>query len=307
MKKKIILILLSDPNSISEKIILKTLSFLKKKKHNYLFVGSLFFFKRLAKKTFIIENLKNLNNKKINFYNVGKKNLSLNKYINKITDISIDFLKQKKAVCLINMPLNKKILGNKFNGYTEFLANKLDQTGKENMLLFSEDLSVCPISTHIPLRNVPNSINQNKIWNAINNIIFFYKTIIKKKINIKVCGLNPHAGKDNFDKKNEEKKIIIPVLNKISKKYQNVSGPHSADTIFLKSKNSAILGMYHDQVLTTFKTVTNFKAINITIGLKYLRISPNHGTGLDIINNEKKINNESFKFCIKFCEKYVNV
>lgn len=307
MKKQIILIMLSDHYSISEKIILNSLNYLKNKKNIYVFIGNSNFFQELAKKTYKINKFENLNKKYINFFNIQIKKLSMEKYINYITDISINLLRKKKVKALITMPLNKKILGKKFPGFTEFFAKKLNQYGKENMLLYNNNLSVCPITTHVPIKKISTFVTKKKILNTINNINNFYKKIIKKEAQIKVCGLNPHAGKDFFGNNNEENKIIIPALKKINKKIIKVTGPLSADTIFINHKNKVILGMYHDQVLTTFKALKKFNAINITIGLKYLRISPDHGTGLDLIKKNKKINNQSFKYCINFCEKYLNV
>lgn len=304
MKKKI-LILLTDPCSTTEIIILKSLNFLKKK-NNYILIGDINLFKKLSKKIHIINNLKDFKKKKINFYNINQKYESYREYISILTSISIKILKSKKAFAIINMPLNKKNLEKNFQGYTEYFSHKINQLGKENMLLFSDDFSVCPLTTHVQLKKVSKLITKKIIIKTINNINNFYKRIIKKKVFIKVCGLNPHAGKDFFGKKIEEKKIIIPTLKTMIKINRNVSGPYSADTVFSKCKNSAIIGMYHDQVLPTFKALKNYKAINITIGLKYLRLTPNHGTGLDILTN-KKINIDSFKYCIKFCEKYLNV
>lgn len=304
MKKKVILILLSDHRSTSEQILLKSLNFLKKKKNNYLFLGNSLFFKKLAKKTNIISKIENLDENKINFFDI-KSYFHKKKGIHFLTNVAIDFFKKKKVNALINMPLNKKILG-KVNGFTEYFAKKIGQYGKENMLLFNDELAVCPLTTHVPLANVPKLLSQKKIFNAVNNINKFYKNIIKKKIKIKICGLNPHAGKDFYENNIAEKKIITPSIKKIEKKYKNITGPHSADTVFLNYKNTVILGMYHDQVLAPFKALKNFDAINITIGLKYLRLSPDHGTGLNILN-KKEISNTSFKKCVIFCEKYFNV
>ena len=108
----------------------------------------------------------------------------------------------------------------------------------------------------------------------INN---FYKKNFNKKPKIAILGLNPHC--ESILKYNEDEKIIKPCVKFLSKKY-NVSGPYSADTIFLKDnrkKFDVIVGMYHDQVLTPLKTLFEYDAINITLGLPFLRISPDHG------------------------------
>ena len=98
-----------------------------------------------------------------------------------------------------------------------------------------------------------------------------------------MLGLNPHNAE--LKKSSEEKKIIIPSLTKLKKKGINVTGPLVADTVFIENfkKFDVIVGMYHDQVLAPFKSIYKFDAINITIGLKYLRVSPDHGVAIDLI------------------------
>ena len=101
---------------------------------------------------------------------------------------------------------------------------------------------------------------------------------LKTKPKIAVTGLNPHC--ESIDKFNEDEKILSPAIKFSQKRKYNVKGPYPADTIFLKSnrdKFDVILGMYHDQVLTPIKTIYEYNAINITIGLPFLRISPDHG------------------------------
>mgnify|MGYP001196466426 FL=1 len=119
-------------------------------------------------------------------------------------------------------------------------------------------------------------------------------------------GLNPH----NYELRNksEEKTIIIPALKKLKKLRLKVNGPLSGDTAFInfkKKKFNILVGMYHDQVLSPFKTIFKFNAINITLGLPYIRISPDHGTGQDIIK-KNKANPESLIESIKFFNK-INV
>ena len=104
-------------------------------------------------------------------------------------------------------------------------------------------------------------------------------------------------------KTNEERKIIIPAIRELKKKYTKVSGPYSADSVYnygLKLKKPfCIIGMYHDQILPIFKSINKFDGINITIGSRFLRASPDHGTADNIINS-KYIHNISFKKCVNF-------
>ena len=153
------------------------------------------------------------------------------------------------------------------------------------------------------LKNVVKKINKNLIIKKINTINNWYKKNLKIKPNIGVLGINPHNGE--MRKNSEEIKIILPaVIQKLKKNGFNVYGPLAADTVFINDyiKYDIILGMYHDQVLTPFKTIFKFDAINLTLGLKYLRLSPDHGVASNII---KKIdrNKTSLLKCIEFLTK----
>lgn len=305
-----IIIMLIDHDSISEKIIIKSFKNLLTSKFNFIFIGNIYFFKKIKKKIFVTKYLnKKILRKRIIFYDLDSINLSNDKYINKITDKTIELLKNKIATAVINMPINKKkYFQNKFFGFTEFFAKKISKNTNENMLLFNEHISVLPLTTHVKIKDVSKFITKKKLKMAVINLNNFYKKIIKKKVNIKILGLNPHAGID-FVEKTEEQKTILPTIKKLKLGIYNIAGPFSADTAFIKKKgeqNLVIIGMYHDQVLPVFKTLCNYNGANITIGTKYIRLSPDHGTGRDLIKkNINNINNKSFLYCLKFCEKYI--
>ena len=126
-----------------------------------------------------------------------------------------------------------------------------------------------------------------------------FKKLFKFKPRIGVLGLNPHNSE--FKKASEEISIIRPCILKLKRKGFKIEGPLVADTIFInKYKNyDVIVGMYHDQVLTPFKTIFKFNAINITLGLNYLRVSPDHGPAFELIG-KNKANYMSLFQCIKF-------
>ena len=172
------------------------------------------------------------------------------------------------------------------------------------MLIYNKNLSVSPITTHVPLKNVSKMIKKSLIVNNTLHINQFYKNKLKKKPKIAILGLNPHNFE--FKKNSEEVKIIKPIVNNLSKKI-NISGPYSADTIFFYDnlkKFDVIVGMYHDQVLTPFKALFGFDAINITLGLPYIRMSPDHG----IAEDKKKLNKanpQSLNSCIKIISKLI--
>jgi 4-hydroxythreonine-4-phosphate dehydrogenase len=319
--KKIIIIFLGEPNSISSEIFLKSINYIKKTKLNFIIIGNYLLLKKQAnylnfKKNinFRLSKINNLKKIKFNFINIDYKqskafDLKNNKtdaFVKKCLECAVFLLKKKLATGLINLPINKsKFTKNKYNGITEYIADKTNNKNKENMLLFNDTFSVLPLTTHIPLKEVYKEISYKKIEKACININNFYlKTIKRKKFKIGILGLNPHNGENGYIGK-EEKKIIIPAINKLKKKYP-IIGPLSPDTSFLqraKLKIDVLIGHYHDQILTTFKTKFNYNAINITIGLPFIRISPDHGVGTEIIG-KGVADPKSFKEAIKFFSKY---
>jgi 4-hydroxythreonine-4-phosphate dehydrogenase len=319
--KKNIIIVLGEPNSISSEIFLKSINYIKKTKLNFIIIGNYSLLKKQAnylnfKKNinFRLSKIDNLPKVKFNFINVDYKqlkpfDLKTNKsdtFVKKCFECAVLLLKRKLACGLINLPINKsKFTKNRYNGITEYIADKTNNKNKENMLLFNEAFSVLPLTTHIPIKKVYKEITYKKIEKACKNINNFYlKTIKRKKFKIGILGLNPHNGENGYIG-NEEKRIIIPAIKKLRKKYP-IIGPLSPDTSFLqraKLKIDVLIGHYHDQILTTFKTKFNYDAINITIGLPFLRISPDHGVGTEIIG-KGVADPKSFKKAIKFFSKY---
>ena len=151
---------------------------------------------------------------------------------------------------------------------------------------FIKDLKTIPLTVHVPLNNVPKLISKNLIELTISiakeSLISLFNI---SKPRIIITGLNPHAG-ENGDIGDEEKKIIIPAINEAKKK-QNcfLEGPISADTAFSSEKRrfyDVAICMYHDQALIPIKTLDFFNGVNVTLGLDFIRTSPDHGTGFDI-------------------------
>ena len=169
-------------------------------------------------------------------------------------------------------------------GITEYLAKKTNKTNEVVMLIFNNKLSVSPLTTHLALKDVHKKISKRKIYQHVKLITEFYKKKLNKKPKIAITGLNPHC-ESNF-KNCEEEAIIIPAIKQLKLKRFNVKGPFPADTIFIKEhlKNyDVIIGMYHDQVLSPMKALFNFDAINITLGLPFVRISPDHGPNTSML------------------------
>ena len=317
---KPIAIIAGEPNSISSEIIFKCWKLKKKYIHKPLFIiGSVQLLnlqmKQLKYKIKIKKinkhfKIRDLNEIELPVYDIDytqekpfeKISSKSNKYIFKCFEVALKFVKDKKILGFINCPISKEYLfKNKHQGVTEFLSKKLNKkNNNEVMLIYNKKLSVSPITTHIPLNQVSKKINQYKIVEKVKIINNFYKKFLNKKPNFAILGLNPH----NFSisKKSEEKKIINKAIKSLVKLKINAKGPVAPDSsfvIFKKYKFDVIIGMYHDQVLSPFKALYNFFAINITLGLPYIRISPDHGIAEDIVG--KKIANpnsliESIKF-----------
>ena len=233
-----------------------------------------------------------LNNETINLINVDYDpnhafekitNIS-NKFIENSFKMAFEIIKKYKISKFINGPISKKsFLNKKYLGMTEYISEQFTSK-KTAMLIYNRILSVSPITTHLPLKNVVKNINKKTIQEKIFLINEFYKNKLGIKPRIAVLGLNPHC--ESIDKFNEDEKILKPIIKRLIKKKYNISGPHSADTIFLKNnrkKYDVVVGMYHDQVLTPIKTLYEFDAINITLGLPFIRISPDHGPNVNMI------------------------
>ena len=318
MNYKPIIIVAGEPNSVFFELFFKVIK--KKFKSPIILIASkkliLKQAKILRKKVSfnvtnefeIIKKKKKL--KKINLINVnfnqttgfGKISSKSNTYITACFDIAIKLLKNNISNKFINGPISKKtFLKKKFNGITEYLAHKTN-TKKFAMIIYNKDLSVCPLTTHLPIKYVNKRINKLEIINKVKLIYNFWKKEFGKQIKIGVTGLNPHC--ESIDSFNEDKKIILPTIIKLKKLKYNIEGPLAADTIFLKDnrkKFDLIIGMYHDQVLTPIKTLFEYDAINITIGLPFIRVSPDHGPNESMLGKNKS-NYLSLLNSIKFLD-----
>ena len=324
MKNKPLIIVAGEPYSIFSEIFYKIFksSFYKKYKIPIILIGSKNILEMQMKKmkysykiNLIKKNeIKNtkLNNFEINLIDVklnfkkpfGKITNKSSKYIKECFEIAINIMKKKLGFALINGPVSKThFLHGKYNGITEYLSHKTYKKKDEVMLIYNKLLSVCPITTHIPLKNVSKRISSNEILKKITTINKFYKTNLKKIPKFAVTGLNPHC-ESNF-KNDEENKIIKPAIKRAQKKNLSVKGPFPADTLFTKNnikKFDVVIGMYHDQVITPLKTLYNFNAINITLGLPFIRISPDHGTNNQMLG-KKKSDPTSLKEALIFLKK----
>ena len=236
-----------------------------------------------------LEEVYSLRFQKKKIYTIDAKDQNSNFYIHNCFKIAFKLLKEGLTQKMINGPINKtKTLNKKFLGMTEFVAKNFNQR-KFAMLIYNKRLSVCPVTTHLPLKLVAKKITKDKIKEKIVIIDNFYKKFLGIKPRIAVIGLNPHC--ESILEFNEDTEIIGPLIRSFRNKI-NVKGPFPADTIFLKNnrkKFDVIVGMYHDQVLSPIKTIFEYDAINITIGLPFLRVTPDHGPNQKMIG--KNISN----------------
>ena len=291
-----IIVVAGEPHSVFLEIFFKTIKKKKFIRPIILIASKKLLIEQMKKLGFyfkvniINENnliVKKLDNKNINLIDVNfnfknsfdKISDKSNPYISECFDIALKLMKNIKCSGLINGPISKKnFLKGKFLGITEYLAAKVGKKNKVVMLIYNKKLSVSPITTHLPLKVVHKHLSKKKIILHAKLITQFYLKEFKKYPKIAITGLNPHC-ESNY-KASEENRIIIPAIKHLIKKKYKINGPFAADTIFMSeqsNKYDVIIGMYHDQVLTPAKTLFSFDAINITLGLPFVRISPDHG------------------------------
>ncbi|MCX5687394.1 MAG: 4-hydroxythreonine-4-phosphate dehydrogenase PdxA [Candidatus Omnitrophica bacterium] len=216
---------------------------------------------------------------------------------------AVNVLKKGKAQALVTAPVNKEAInksGIPFSGHTEYLA-KSTNTKKFAMMLCGGPLKITTVTRHVPLKNISRILTQAKIIEAVR----LTDTSLKKYFGIKnprigVCALNPHCGEGGKIGR-EEQSIIIPAIKKIRRFVPKIQGPISGDVIFYMAYNGkldAVISMYHDQGLGPLKMIAFEKGVNVTLGLPFIRTSPDHGTAYDIAGKDIA-NPNSMKEAIK--------
>ena len=314
-----ILIVSGEPNSVFLELFFKVLN-KDKIKSPIILISSKKLLTLQMKKLKFKKKIKLLRISKLKYYKLDNKTINLidvkynsskafekiskksNIFIKNSFDLAFQIIKKNNIHKFINGPISKKqFLKNKFLGITEYISEKF-QANNTCMLIYNETLSVCPITTHLPLKLVSKKINKKIISKNISLVNNFYEKKFNIKPRIAILGLNPHC--ESVHKYNEDEKIIKPTIQYLKNRY-NVSGPYPADTIFLKNnrkKFDVIIGMYHDQVLAPLKTLFEYDAINITLGLPFIRVSPDHGPNETMLG--KNLSNPlSLSRAIKFLDK----
>ena len=222
---------------------------------------------------------------------------------------AVGLLKNKKADALVTAPVNKEAINRSgifFQGHTEYLAKATD-TKRFAMMLCGGKLKVTTVTRHVPLKKVSNILTQEKIIEASKLTDYALKKYFGiKEPRIGVCGLNPHCGEGGKIGK-EEQNIIIPAIKKIKRYVSGIHGPISGDVIFhmaYHGKLDAVISMYHDQGLGPLKMAAFEKGVNVTLGLPFIRTSPDHGTAYDIAGKDMAnpgSMKEAIKLAVKMC------
>ena len=321
MNNQPIILVGGEPNSVFLEIFFKSIK-LKKYKSPLIIIASEKLVKEQMKKlgfffeiNIISKNYnksKKLSKNKINLIDVKYKfnncfekiSYKSNDYIKESFKVALKILIQNRFSKFINGPISKKhFLKGRSLGITEYLAKKTNKNNNVAMLIYNKKLSVSPITTHLALKNVNKHVSKEKIYTHIKLISEFYKKNFKKNPKIAITGLNPHC-ESNF-KDCEEDAIIIPAIKDLKAKNFRVQGPFPADTIFMQEhikRFDIIVGMYHDQVLAPMKAIFGFDAINITLGLPFIRISPDHGPNSSMLGKNLS-NPKSLIEALKFLDK----
>ena len=202
---------------------------------------------------------------------------------------AVTLTQQGHGRAVTTCPIAKSTLyecGFAYPGHTEYLG-ALSETGVPIMMLANERLRIVPATIHIPLSQVPSALSKQDLEALIHHVaISLRQDFGIQNPHIAVCGLNPHAGESGA-MGDEEITLISPAIDKAATALPDVtiSGPHAADSLFHPGKYDSydcVIGMYHDQVLIPVKTIDFHGSVNITLGLDFVRTSPDHGTAFDI-------------------------
>lgn len=222
----------------------------------------------------------------------GQLNKNNAAYVLQTLDLATRYCMDQTFSAVVTGPVQKSIIneaGIAFSGHTEFFAEK-SRTKKVVMMLATEGLRVALATTHLPLKDVAAAITRE----SLRGVITILLAELKNKFalthpRILVCGLNPHAGEGGHLGM-EEIETITPILKEFQNAGHQVLGPLPADTLFtprVLNNADAVLAMYHDQGLPVLKYAGFGNAVNITLGLPFIRTSVDHGTALDLAGSGK--------------------
>ena len=317
---------IGDPNGIGLEIILKTFqnseifkSFLPIVFANFKLVEFQKKYFNLKTKIVKIKSINYLENSKLNVINSWNTDYKINfgkddKTAGELSFISLsscsNALKKGEVDVMLTAPINKANIQSakfKFKGHTDYLNNLFNN--KSLMMMVSKNLIIGLLTDHIPLNEIVSNLSENLI---IEKLKILHNSLIKDfKIsnpNIAILSINPHAG-DKGIIGSEDDEIIIPALYKLNKENIQIKGPFSSDSFFGSGKYkefNAVMGIYHDQALIPFKTLSFGSGVNFTAGLDVVRTSPDHGTGYDIAGKNIANNSSFFEALLLLRKVYQN-
>jgi 4-hydroxythreonine-4-phosphate dehydrogenase len=291
---------MGDPSGIGPGIIAKSLAKLKNLAQ-FVVIGDEWVFEKAVSSQLSADSYKfiDLNNVPHKNFTFGKVKAEYGRASIEYLDQAMGLIRDKEIDCLVTAPISKEAInlaGFTWRGHTEYLTQS---AGVENfvMMLLNKRLKIALVTRHTPLKSVALELNEN---NVSETILLTYK-YLKDWFSIEeprlvVCGLNPH-GSDNGLIGNEENEIIKPVIRRLSKKIRYIAGPLPCDVALaeaLEGKYDCAIAMYHDQALIPLKITDAQSGVNITLGLKFIRTSPLHGTAFDIAKDPKLADPSSF-------------
>jgi 4-hydroxythreonine-4-phosphate dehydrogenase len=188
---------------------------------------------------------------------------------------------------LVTGPISKHWMnraGHHFNGHSELLAH-LSRARLWRMMFAGGELTIALVTVHMSLAKVPSALTQRIVLDTIRLLATQLRAIGIARPRIGVLGLNPHAGEDGMFG-DEETRVIAPAIRRAQRGGIDAAGPLAPDTAFIRTSGSfnfdAAVAMYHDQGLIALKTLEFDRAVNVTLGLPFIRTSPDHGTAFDI-------------------------
>ena len=290
--KQRILITMGDPAGIGPEVTVKALSdrHISKLAH-FLVVGDFFVIDKVRKSLRAKPeiSLLDLANVRTTNFAFGIQKPAFGKAAIEYIDKALGLLKAGEADALVTAPVNKSSIRSagfeKFEGHTEYLAEKTGHETEFAMMFVGKKLKITLVTRHIALRDVAPAITVDAICRTIRLTSEHLKRYFGiEDARIAVAGLNPHAS-DGGLFGDEEERVIIPAIRKASIGIKNIYGPLPADAVFyeaLKGEFDAVVAMYHDQALAPFKTLYFNDGVNLTLGLPFIRTSPDHGTAFDI-------------------------
>lgn len=289
---------MGDPAGIGPQVLIKALAHPEVSgRASFLVVGDDFVLTETARrlglrgvlKKIVLINLGNVDKGKFRF---AKPDAHCGKAAVEYITTAVDLIRTGAADAVVTAPISKEaagMAGFKWPGHTEFLAH-LTGAKKFCMMLAGGPLRVVLATRHIALKDVSRKLNSQEIYDAIILTAEALKGYFRiRHPKIAVAALNPHAGEGGMFG-DEERKVIVPAINKAKRTVKDIAGPLSADSLFYdayRGKYDAEIVMYHDQGLIPLKMVAKDTAVNITLGLPFVRTSPAHGTAFDIAGKNK--------------------